>query len=60
MIYVYIYLLKAVLELVPTDQRSDTFTTRILGADCQPYTQRHFLEILLNQPEIRLYLPFSD
>ena len=25
-----------------------------------PFTQRIFFEILLNQPEIRLYLPFSD
>ena len=24
------------------------------------YTQRNIFEILLNQPEIRLYLPFSD
>ena len=24
------------------------------------YAQRIFFEILLNQPEIRLYLPFSD
>ena len=24
------------------------------------YTQRYFFEVLLNQPEIRLYLPFSD
>ena len=24
------------------------------------YTQRNLFEILLNQPEIRLYLPFSD
>ena len=24
------------------------------------YTQIHFFEILLNQTEIRLYLPFSD
>ena len=27
----YIYLLKTVLELGPTDQRSDTLTTRTLG-----------------------------
>ena len=24
------------------------------------YTQRNVSEVLLNQPEIRLYLPFSD
>ena len=24
------------------------------------YTQRNYSEVLLNQPEIRLYLPFSD
>ena len=24
------------------------------------YTQRNLFEILLNQPEIELYLPFSD
>jgi len=26
----------------------------------EDYTQRNIFEILLNQPEIRLYLPFSD
>ena len=27
---------------------------------CQCYTQRNIFEILLNQTEIRLYIPFSD
>ena len=26
----------------------------------KPYTQRNIFEILLNEPEIRLLLPFSD
>ena len=31
-----------------------------LGPGNGPCTLRNILEILLNQPEIRLYLPFSD
>ena len=27
---------------------------------CAHYTQKNAFEILLNQPEIRLYLPFPD
>ena len=28
--------------------------------EVESYTEKSFLEILLNQPKIRLYLPFSD
>ena len=32
----------------------------IHNLDVHSYTHRNFSEILLNQPELRLYLPFSD
>ena len=34
--------------------------TRKLSESEYFHTQRNIFEILLNQPEIRLYLPFSD
>ena len=35
-------------------------TERDVKITHEVYTQRNIFEILLNQPEIRLYLPFPD
>ena len=32
----------------------------VVRENLNTYTQRKLFEILLNQPEIRLYLPYSD
>ena len=50
-------------KYISTCQKTElqfAYSQQNTAIDMRPFTQRNIFEILLNQPEIRLYLQFSD